>query len=86
MSKILVAYFSAEGNTKRLAQTVAEATGGDLFEIQPKQPYSRADLNWQDKNSRTTLEMNDINCRPKIAVKLENLEDYDTVFIGFPKL
>ena len=84
MSKILVAYFSASGETARLAKTVAEVTGGDLFEIQPEVTYTSADLNWNDKRSRSTVEMNDESSRPAIADEVADMEQYDTVFVGFP--
>lgn len=82
--KILVAYFSATGVTAGLAQTVAKVTGGDLFEIKPAQKYSTADLDWQDKNSRSTKEYNDNASRPAIAEKVQNFEQYDVIFLGFP--
>ena len=82
--KILVAYFSASGVTAGLAKTVADVTGGDLFEIKPVNKYSTADLDWQDKHSRTTNEYNDSNCRPPIAEKVPNFEQYSVVFLGFP--
>ena len=84
MHKILVAYFSASGETERLAKTVAEAAGGDLFEIEPAERYTAADLNWNDKRSRSTIEMNDAASRPAIAGRVANMEQYDTVFVGFP--
>lgn len=84
MSKVLVAYFSASGETQRLAKTVADVTGGKLFEIQPQQKYTSADLNWNDKKSRSTTEMNDAKSRPAIANRVENIQEYDTVFVGFP--
>ena len=84
MSKILVAYFSASGETAKLAKTVAEVTGGDLFEIQPEVAYTSADLNWNDKRSRSTVEMNDESSRPAIAGEVADMEQYDTVFVGFP--
>ncbi len=84
MSKILTAYFSASGNTKRLAKTVAEAANSDLFEIIPETPYTDSDLNWMDKRSRSSVEMNDKGSRPTIASQVENMEQYDTVIIGFP--
>ena len=83
-SKKLVAYFSCSGVTKSVAQTLADAIGADLYEITPAQPYTSADLNWMDKSSRSTLEMNDPDSRPAIAGKMENMADYDTVFVGFP--
>ena len=84
MSKKLVAYFSASGTTKKAAERLAKAAGADLFEISPAVPYSSADLNWMDKKSRSSVEMNDPSSRPEIAEKLHNMADYDTVFIGFP--
>ena len=84
MSKILVAYFSASGETAKLAKTIAGVTGGDLFEIQPEQRYTAADLNWNDPKSRSTVEMNDIKSRPAIAGCVEDMAQYDTVFVGFP--
>ena len=84
MSKKLVAYFSASGTTKKAAERLAKAAGADLFEIRPAVPYSSADLNWMDKKSRSSVEMNDPSSRPEIAEKLPNMADYDTVFIGFP--
>ena len=84
MSKKLVAYFSPTGTTARLAQTLADAIGADIFEIRPEKPYERADLNWMDKNARSTVEMNDPASRPSIAAKRDNMADYDVVFVGFP--
>ena len=84
MGKTLVAYFSASGVTKKLAQTLADAIGADLFEIAPKVPYTRADLNWMDKQSRSTIEMQNPASRPEIAGSCANIADYDTVFVGFP--
>ncbi len=84
MSKILVAYFSASGITKKVANVLSEATGGDIFEIKPTVPYTKEDLDWRDSNSRSSVEMSDKNSRPKIAEKVECMEQYDTVFVGFP--
>lgn len=84
MSRILVAYFSASGVTARAAREMADAIGADLYEICPAAPYTDADLNWMDKKSRSTLEMNDPACRPAIASQVERMEQYDTVFVGFP--
>ena len=84
MSKILVAYFSASGVTKNAAEKLAKAANADLFEIKPVRPYTDADLNWMDKKSRSTIEMNDLSSRPEIAEKCGNMADYDTVFVGFP--
>ena len=84
MSTKLVAYFSASGTTEAVARDLAQATGADLFKIEPKAPYTRADLNWQDKNSRSSVEMNDETCRPEIATIAQNMGAYDTVYVGFP--
>ena len=84
MSKTLVTYFSATGTTARVAQQIAEAVHGDLYEIAPKTPYSAADLNWHDKQSRSSVEMRDESCRPEIKDSKLNLEGYDTIFVGFP--
>ena len=84
MSKKLVAYFSASGITAKVAETLAEATGADIFEIQPEVPYTKADLNWQDKTARSTIEMQNPASRPAIAAKRDNMADYDTIFVGFP--
>ena len=84
MSKTLVAYFSASGVTKKLAQTLADAIGADLFEIEPKVSYTRADLNWMDKQSRSTIEMQNPASRPELAGTCKSIADYDTVFVGFP--
>ena len=84
MSKKLVAYFSASGVTAKVAETLAEAIGADIFEIEPEVPYTEADLNWMDKKARSTIEMSDPASRPEIAVKRDNMKDYDTIFMGFP--
>ena len=84
MKKALVAYFSASGQTAKLAQTIAGVTGGDLFEIAPETAYTAADLDWMDKKSRSTIEMNDPKSRPAIAGKVADMVQYDTVFVGFP--
>lgn len=84
MRKILVAYFSASGVTKGVAQLLAKVAGADLFEIRPAVPYTQADLNWTDKKSRSSVEMNDPLSRPEIAEMLPNMADYDTVFVGYP--
>lgn len=84
MSKQLVAYFSASGTTARVAKDLAKAAGADLYEIKPAVPYTRADLNWQDKNSRSSLEMRDKSSRPALADTGANIADYDTIFVGFP--
>ena len=84
MNNALVAYFSASGTTAVLAKTLAEAVGADLFEITPAVPYTKADLNWTDRNSRSSVEMADSASRPAIAGTCANIADYDTVFVGFP--
>ena len=85
MSKnILVAYFSASGVTAKAAWKLAEASGADIFEIKPEIPYTSADLNWMDKKSRSSMEMNDPSLRPAIAERLPDMEKYDIVFVGFP--
>lgn len=82
--KSLVAYFSASGVTAKAAEKIAAAAGADLYEIQPEEPYTPADLNWMDKKSRSTVEMDDPTCRPAIAEAVEDMEQYDTVWVGFP--
>ena len=82
--KILVSYFSASGVTEKVAKTLADVVNGDIFEIKPEIPYTTADLDWKDKNSRSTIEMNDATSRPAIANKIENINEYDTIFVGFP--
>lgn len=84
MSKKLVAYFSASGVTKSYAEKLAKAADADLFEIKPEVPYTKADLDWMDKNSRSTVEMKNPDSRPEIAEKLADMAKYDTVFLGFP--
>ena len=84
MSKYLVAYFSASGSTARLAQTLAAAADAQLYEIRPAVPYERRDLNWMDKKSRTTLEMQDLNCRPALAEGTAPVAEAEVVFLGFP--
>lgn len=83
-NKSLVTYFSASGVTKKVAEKLAEAAGADLFEIKPEVAYTEADLNWMDKKSRSSIEMNDKSFRPAIAEKCNNMADYDVVYIGFP--
>lgn len=84
MSKILVAYFSASGMTARVARTVADALDGELFEIAPQVPYTAADLNWNDKQSRSSREMNDPACRPELAAAAPDTSGYDAILLGFP--
>lgn len=82
--RILIAYFSATGTTARAAEKLANATDGELYAIVPAQPYTSADLDWNDKQSRSSVEMNDPKLRPAIKSKKENITDYDVVFIGYP--
>lgn len=84
MSRKLVAYFSASGVTAKVAETLAEAIGADIYEIEPAAPYSKADLDWTNQKSRSSVEMSDPTSRPAIACKRDNMDDYDTVFVGFP--
>ena len=84
MSRKLVAFFSASGVTAKVAEKLSDTIGADLFAIEPKVLYTKADLDWMDKNSRSTLEMKDPASRPEIARVRDNMEEYDTVFVGFP--
>lgn len=84
MSKCLVVYFSASGITREVSKRLAEKMEASLFEIQPQQSYSRADLNWNDSESRSSLEMKDPNSRPAIKNQVQNMDQYDVIFIGFP--
>ena len=84
MSRKLVAYFSAGGTTKKAAEQLAEAAGADLYEIEPEVPYKKADLNWMDKNARSTVEMNDKSFRPAIKDTDAKAGDYDVIYLGFP--
>ncbi len=81
---MLVAYFSCTGTTARAAQTLAKATGAELFEIKPAVPYTSADLDWNDARSRSSVEMKDPSSRPEIATTVEDMDAYDIVFVGFP--
>ena len=81
-----MAYFSASGVTENAAKILANAAGADLYEIKPEVPYTRADLNWMDKKSRSTVEMNDPASRPAINGKVEHMEQYQNIFVGFPKM
>ena len=81
-SKVLVAYFSASGVTAGVAKQLAEVTGGELYQIQPEQPYTDADLDWRDKQSRSTLEMLDKTSRPAIINKLDSISQYDVIYVG----
>ena len=84
MKKALVAYFSASGVTEKVAKELARTAGADLFEIKPDPPYTVEDLDWRNKQSRSTLEMADPDCRPSIVGGVEDMGAYDTVFVGFP--
>ena len=84
MSKVLVAYFSASGVTAGIAAELARLEGADLFEIKPETPYTAADLDWTDKQSRSTLEMADPDCRPATVGTVDDMAQYDAVFVGFP--
>ena len=84
MNKTLICYFSASGITKSIAEKLAETTGGDLFAIEPTEKYTSADLDWTDKESRSSIEMADKSYRPAITKTAGNLEDYDKIVIGFP--
>ena len=84
MEKVLVCYFSATGTTKRVAVEIAKSVDGDLFEIEPVEKYTSEDLDWTNKSSRSTVEMEDINSRPSIVKKVDNLGNYKKVIVGFP--
>ena len=84
MSNILVAYFSASGVTRKVAENLAKAAGADMFEIVPAQLYTKADLNWMNKKSRSTVEMADRSSRPAIVSKIDDISGYEYVFVGFP--
>ncbi len=84
MKQALVAYFSANGATKRIAEMLAESIGAKTFEIVPRQFYTQSDLDWTNDNSRSSIEMKDRNCRPEIESRVHDLEKYDVVFLGFP--
>lgn len=86
MKKALVAYFSTSGVTAKLAEQLASAIGADLHQIQPETPYTKADLNWMDQQSRSNVECHNKACRPAIANKLEHPEAYDTIFVGICRL
>lgn len=84
MSKTLVAYFSASGVTAKTAEKLAKAADADLYEIAPAEKYTSADLDWMNKKSRSSVEMNDASSRPAIATKVENMDQYETILVGFP--
>ncbi|MDE7452715.1 MAG: flavodoxin [Paramuribaculum sp.] len=83
-NKVLVVYFSATGTTEKVAKEIASATNGRLFEIEPENKYTSADLNWNNRNSRSSVEMNDMSSRPAIKNGIVNLDSIETVFIGYP--
>lgn len=84
MSKILVTYFSASGNTAKVAKTLAKAANADIYEIKPEIPYTQADLNWMNKKSRSSVEMSDKSSRPALADKNADIAGHDTILLGFP--
>ncbi|MCD7728264.1 MAG: NAD(P)H-dependent oxidoreductase [Ruminococcus sp.] len=84
MAKALVAYFSASGVTAAVAKRLADSIGADIFEIEPKTPYTKADLDWTNKKSRSSVEMNDKSFRPPVAKAVENMAEYDKIYLGFP--
>ena len=84
MANVLVAWFSASGVTAKVAEKLANAIGADAFEIVPDAPYTKEDLNWMNKKSRSSVEMNDRSSRPSIKNVVENMDQYDTIFVGFP--
>ena len=84
MRRKIVSYYSASGTTAKVAETLAEAIGADIYEIEPAAPYSKADLDWTNQKSRSSIEMSDPAYRPAIAGKRDNMDDYDIVFVGFP--
>ena len=84
MGKKLVAYFSASGTTRKVAEMIASASEADLYEIMPKQPYSKADLNWMDKKSRSSVEMSDKKFRPELTDTDAKIDKYDDIILGFP--
>ena len=84
MDKTLITYFSCSGNTKKVALKLKEVLEGDIFEIAPSIPYTIDDLNWEDENSRSSVEMKDDNSRPSIKNKITNINDYKNIYVGFP--
>ena len=82
--RALVVYFSATGNTEALAETIAETTGAELYEIVPEEPYTEEDLNYNNDDCRANREMDDENARPAISGSVENMDDYDTIYLGYP--
>lgn len=84
MLKNLVAFFSASGVTAGVAEKLAKAAGADLYEIKPAVPYTKADLDWMNKQSRSSIEMSDLSSRPEISGRVDNMDEYDVIFVGFP--
>ena len=84
MSRKLVAYFSASGVTAKVAERLADTIDADIFEIQPAVPYTEADLDWRNKESRSSIEMNDLTFRPRVSGQRDSMEEYDIIFVGFP--
>lgn len=84
MGKTLITYFSCSGNTKKVALKLKEVLEGEIFEIEPSIPYTIDDLNWEDENSRSSVEMKDDNSRPSIKNKITNINDYENIYVGFP--
>ncbi len=84
MKKMLVAYFSASGVTKKVAKKLSDRIGADLFEIEAQKPYTKEDLDWQNSQSRSSVEMRDKSSRPAIMKSIENMAQYDVIFLGFP--
>ena len=84
MSRKLVAYFSASGVTAKVAERLAEAISADVFEIRPAVPYTDADLDWRNKESRSSIEMNNLAFRPEVSDRRDNMDEYDAIFVGFP--
>lgn len=84
MSKKLIAYFSASGTTKKVAEMISEAAGADLYEIKPKELYTKADLDWMNKKSRSSVEMSDKKLRPELDDTNAHIENYDEIVLGFP--
>ena len=84
MSKVLVAYFSASGITKKVAENLSDAIGADLFEVVPESPYTKADLRWINPKSRSSVEMKNRSCRPAIASSVNDISQYDVIFLGLP--
>ena len=82
--KTLVVYFSCTGTTKKVAEAIADVKGADIYEIKPEVPYTAADLDWKNENSRSSVEMKDKTSRPKIAKPINNISDYTTIYLGFP--